>query len=102
MTHEPNLRNLRVARSPLSGPLNRWICGFAFGYAQICLRQTSHTRQTLARCFRTHLTGAYPASQRSVQIRQSRTSDMPRPLSEMAIEMFKTNLILWRFDDVRK
>jgi len=26
---------------------NRWICGFAFGYAQICLRQTSHIRNIL-------------------------------------------------------
>jgi len=29
------------------GLLNRRICGFAFGYAQICLRQTSHIPRTL-------------------------------------------------------
>jgi len=35
---------------PLTGSLNRWICGFAFGYAQICFAiapQTSHTPKPL-------------------------------------------------------
>jgi len=29
------------------GSLDRRICGFSFGYAQICLRQTSHIPRTL-------------------------------------------------------
>ena len=43
--HSAVLRTL-----PLTGSLNRWICGFAFGYAQICSAiapQTSRIPKTL-------------------------------------------------------
>jgi len=50
---QPALECLRDSPLPsvatgLSPTPNRRICGFAFGYAQICLWQTSHIPRTLS------------------------------------------------------
>jgi len=42
----PTLRSLSLV-TVLLHSLNRWICGFAFGYAQISLQETSDTLGTL-------------------------------------------------------